>query len=166
MRNRHRRGFTLIELLVVIAIIAILIGMLLPAVQKVRESAARTSCSNNLKQQCIALHSYAEVNKSFPPAYKTVNPATLDPGWAWSAYILPNLEQSNMYTALGVGTTVFGGGVNPVAPANVPPVGEAQKRLSVYRCPSDLGPDQNPIRQNFGLSNYRAVMGTISVTNP
>src|SRR5262249_20686410 len=101
---RSRRAFTLIELLVVIAVIGILIALLLPAVQKVREAANRTSCTNNLKQIGLACPNYHDRNRCHPPgytatvAYDPVDPGnSTSPGWGWAAYLLPYLEQDNLY---------------------------------------------------------------------
>src|SRR5215212_7734052 len=96
-RTTPRRGFTLIELLVVIAIIAILIGLLLPAVQKVRESAFRIKCANNLKQMGLAAHNYHEQNQHLPPGVGYYPAATNGVFGTYNFHLLPYLEQDNLF---------------------------------------------------------------------
>jgi prepilin-type N-terminal cleavage/methylation domain-containing protein/prepilin-type processing-associated H-X9-DG protein len=134
MRLLARRGFTLIELLVVIAIIGVLIGLLLPAVQKVREAAGRMSCSNNLHQIGVALHHYHNDKGVFPPGYTDGNTdpnSTPDndvgPGWGWAAYLLPYVEQDSLFKQIDFTQPVGKG--NNVAVSQVP--------VRLYQCPSD-----------------------------
>jgi len=150
---RAKFGFTLIELLVVIAIIALLIALLLPAIQQVRVSAARLKCTNNLKQLTLALHAYHNNNNKLPPAYKATG---LEPGWACGAILLPYLEQTNLYQKLGVETQPFG------APPTTYAFPDSQIPLKIFRCPTDIGPDLNPDRYNHAMSNYRPVSGPVT----
>jgi prepilin-type N-terminal cleavage/methylation domain-containing protein/prepilin-type processing-associated H-X9-DG protein len=170
MYTPRRRGFTLIELLVVIAVIAILIALLVPAVQKVRAAAARTQCENNLKNIGLGIHNYYGVRKYFPSAFTSPpagwNASTnglqgYEGAWAWSATILPFVDQGSIYDALKVETKTFGisgAGSYPtlVDVANVP---LGQKVIPVYKCPGDRGPELDDQRGNFAISNYRATCG-------
>ena len=141
--RRPRAAFTLIELLVVIAIIAILIGLLLPAVQKVREAAARMKCSNNLKQMGLAFHAYQDANpsKGLPTGWVTSAAVFPNPGWSWSYIILPYIEQSPLYNALNADLST---------PGTIPSIASQPLIISpipIYLCPSDSA---IPTNNNFG----------------
>ncbi|WP_437203258.1 DUF1559 family PulG-like putative transporter [Planctomicrobium sp. SH664] len=167
-KTMMRSGFTLIELLVVIAIIAVLISLLLPAVQQAREAARRSQCKNNLKQIGLAIHNYNDVHGMFPPgwiqnkgdaSYKTTSltpkghmlahTASGFECWGWSAFLLPYIDQAGLYQAsIGAGRRLEqekGAGQAAMTP------------IPAYRCPSDLGPTIRGEEAGFlftATSNY------------
>ncbi len=148
IRHRLKRGFTLIELLVVIAIIAILIGLLLPAVQKVRAAAARMQCSNNLHNLGVAVHNYNSTYGKIPPAWapdagggtlgSNAN-ANMKPRGTIHCYLLPYIEQDNVYKNAG----------NEAS-------NQATVIIKTYLCPSDPSLASNIQRYNYASTNYAA----------
>src|SRR5262249_17316574 len=138
---RRRCGFTLVELLVVIAIIAILIALLVPAVQKVRESAARLQCQNNLKQIGLGMHSYADSNRGSPPS-RTDGTVSTAPNYpfqhSWSVALLPFIEQTNAFT-------LYKYKKHWNDPANYPAI---QTYMPLFNCPST----PNQPRQDKSIS--------------
>ncbi len=153
-----RRAFTLIELLVVIAIIAILIGLLLPAVQKVRSAAARMKCANNLKQIGVACHAFESANGYLPPSrgdlYGPLNYGYTTYG-GWMCKILPYMEQDNVYRPL-----YMTGGSGLFANYNT--------GIVAFMCPSDpraTRGGQNPVPSDGGLTCYLGVTGSDTDVN-
>jgi len=174
VQARHRiRGFTLIELLVVIAIIAILISLLLPAVQQAREAARRTQCKNNLKQIILAMHNYEGTHRTFPPGYIFRPDSSVDPaptpgdfinglGFGWAVMILPELEQGNLFNLVDTTEPLF---------ANVNQTAREQE-LPMFLCPSDPFTESSFVQPNptalpdeeLAGSSYVANWGSVAST--
>ena len=158
--STRERGFTLIELLVVIAIIAILIALLLPAVQMAREAARRSQCVNNLKQIGLAIHNYHDDFRAFPPGSMFCSPdpvlGSIPSHWSGHALILPYLEQSGIYGSINFALPVWGGLGAPPYNVDVHATVRMQ-RLEVFLCPSDQNPGTGS--SGYGPNNYMANWG-------
>jgi prepilin-type N-terminal cleavage/methylation domain-containing protein len=150
---KKRRAFTLVELLVVIAIIAVLIGLLLPAVQRVREAANRVSCLNNLKQIGLGIHLYADAVSVFPPNGYYPPGTTSDP-WSALARVLPYLEQANLQNLINFSTS------SDAAPSNV-----TSTRVPAFLCPSEVNDHLDSAGTHWPL-NYAVCAGTWFVLDP
>jgi prepilin-type N-terminal cleavage/methylation domain-containing protein/prepilin-type processing-associated H-X9-DG protein len=157
MHANRRCGFTLIELLVVIAIIALLVGLVLPAVQKAREAAARAQCANNLKQIGLAVHNFENANGCLPPSASVtpLNSPGIYPGNLYSilARLLPYVEQDGVYQQLGFSNTTT---IQPAVTA---------QRIFAYVCPSDANVRAGPGAPGPYPANYAAGFGDWFVWN-
>ncbi|MFO0826440.1 MAG: DUF1559 domain-containing protein [Gemmataceae bacterium] len=144
--RKYARGFTLIELLVVIAIIAVLIGLLLPAVQKVREAAARMQCSNNLKQLGLAIHNHESTYQCFPSSIRPNGSTTL-PRVSWLIPTLAYIEQDNLRKNYDT-TQTWGSTTNQAI---------TSQKIKILQCPSGLNPDRKDGDPQTGTWNIVAV---------
>jgi len=166
-RRRSPSGFTLIELLVVIAIIAILIGLLVPAVQKVRGAAARINCQSNMKNVALAVHNYHDSYGRIPydMSPESGQSATWGMGgtnWSWIAHVLPYIEQDNLYN--GIAAIGGSGSIDNVTLSQASSAGFLQAQIKVLLCPADnatSGPRSNAADLSgfVGQTNYQGVSG-------
>lgn len=134
-----RRAFTLIELLVVIAIIGILLALLLPAVQSVREAARRTQCANNFRQIGLAIHNFESAFNRLPPGWED-HLESGEPGWGWGSILLPYMEAGNLHNEIQFDVEI----ADPIH------AGVRESFISVFACPSDDGPDVFEIHEGDG----------------
>jgi prepilin-type N-terminal cleavage/methylation domain-containing protein/prepilin-type processing-associated H-X9-DG protein len=159
--STRRAAFTLVELLVVIAIIAVLVGLLLPAVQKVRQTAARIRCANNLKQLALAVHAFHDAEQRIPysqygsPSGVQYGAGPTSTAWSWLARTLPYLEQQQVYTAAGIPWR------------QLLATGRAADPIRLFLCPSDPNATPEPRRDAgnlagfpVGRSSYKGVSGS------
>ena len=154
-----RRGFTLLELLLVVAVLAVLVGLLLPAVQKVRDAAARGQCLNHLRQVGLALHHHHDAQGAFPPGYVS----TFDfrgfnefgPGWGWAAYTLSYLDQGPLAARLDFNRPVGDPAVADAVVTQVP----------VLLCPADHPPPTLPVGIRDRDGNVAVLMATLAAAS-
>ncbi|MFK7769233.1 MAG: DUF1559 domain-containing protein [Mariniblastus sp.] len=155
----RRKGFTLVELLVVIAIIGILIGMLLPAVQQVREAARRVTCANNLRQLTLGMLNYESAHGHFPPGAMTAvddDAGNDDDGWGWGALILPFIEQGNLADSLAPAIGDDPGVFERTFDSTGAIIVNGATRIPVFRCPSSS-------LQDFAPASVSTPNGTVNL---
>jgi prepilin-type processing-associated H-X9-DG protein/prepilin-type N-terminal cleavage/methylation domain-containing protein len=174
---RNRSAFTLVELLVVIAIIAVLIGILVPAVQKVRAAAARMQCANNLKQIGLALHNYHDANHKFPPAVlipfareeaeELIGSAATPFGPNWAVLLLPYVEQDNLYRQANVASYPGTRNLADLTSYDLSWRGVRGVSIKTYLCPADAGADTpftdpkgRPAEAGWARGNYACSGGS------
>jgi prepilin-type N-terminal cleavage/methylation domain-containing protein len=155
-RSPHR-GFTLVELLVVIAIIGMLVGLLLPAVQRARESGRQSTCANNMRNMAVALCTYESARKSFPPGSNDLPAPSLPRGTqhAWSSYILPQIEEAALASRIDYKKAWNAAGANAAA---------ASQNIQLYTCPSGMVPF--PGKQDYGGISGSSILTSATATLP